>query len=119
MLQKNSYVTVSDSCGVWNVRIFHIYKGFQHKLALTSDFVKVSVRKTAPTSWLKKGKKSKALVIRTRFRTNKCDGSFVCSSDNSVMLLKKRMTPRGKELLGPITYGLRRRKVNSSFIGII
>jgi hypothetical protein len=29
------------------------------------------------------------------------------------------MTPRGKELFGPITYGVRRRKFVSSFSGVI
>lgn len=29
------------------------------------------------------------------------------------------MTPRGKELLGPITYGLRRRKFVASFGGVL
>ena len=36
-----------------------------------------------------------------------------------MVLLKKRMTPRGKELLGPITYGLKRRKFVSSFGGVV
>jgi ribosomal protein L14 len=49
----------------------------------------------------------------------KQDGSYIRSRKNSVVLLKKRMTPRGKELFGPITYGVRRRKFVSSFSGVI
>ena len=29
------------------------------------------------------------------------------------------MTPRGREIFGPITYGIRKRKVLASFIGVI
>ena len=118
MLQKNSYATVCDSCGAWSARIFHIYRGFRHKAAFASNFVKISVRQTAPTSVIRRGRKSKALVIRTRFKSNRVDGSYVRFEDNSIILLKKRLTPRGKELIGPLTYGLHRRRVIASFSGI-
>lgn len=119
MLQKSSHVNVSDKCGVWSAQVFHVYRGSRHRFALTGDFVKVSIRRTRPNNWLRKGKKSKALVIRTRFKSTRVDGSYVCTWENNVILLKKRMTPRGKELLGPITYGLKRRKFVSSFGGVV
>jgi len=119
MLQKSSYVLVSDSCGAWVAQIFHIYRGSRHRSARTCDFVKVSTRTVAPMSWITKGFKSKALVVRTRYKSAKPDGSYICSSENSVVFLKKRMTPRGKEIFGPLTYGLHRRKVIASFSGII
>lgn len=119
MLQKSSQVQVSDRCGVWEVKVFHIYKGFRHLIGGVGDFVKVSIRRTRPNNWLKKGKKSKGVIIRTRFKAIKADGSYIRSWDNAVVLLKKRMTPRGKELMGPITYGLRRRKFVSSFGGVL
>ena len=58
MLQKSSVVGVSDKCGVWAARIFCIYRGSYHKFANVGDFVKVSIRKTKPQNWIKKGKKS-------------------------------------------------------------
>jgi large subunit ribosomal protein L14 len=112
-------VTISDSCGAWVARIFHIYRGSRHRSAKTGDFVKISVRQAAPLSNIQRGFKSKALVIRTRAPSPRRDGSHVMCSDNSLVLLKKRLTPRGKELVGPITYGLRRRKVVASFLGVI
>jgi hypothetical protein len=33
--------------------------------------------------------------------------------------LKKRMTPRGKELYGPITWKNKKKKFRSSFAGIL
>ena len=119
MLQKSSCVTVSDSCGAWGARIFHIYRGSQHRSASACDFVKVSIRQTSPASSLRKGAKSKALVVRTSAPSRRKDGSHVRFSDNSVVLLKKRLTPRGKELIGPITYGLRRRRVVASFASVV
>ena len=119
MLQKSSYVSVSDKCGVWFAKIFCVYKGSNHKIGVVGDFVKISVRKTRPANWIKKGKKSKAFITITKFKNIKSDGSYIKMHKNYVVLLKKRMTPRGKELFGPITYGVRRRKFVSSFSGVI
>jgi large subunit ribosomal protein L14 len=77
------------------------------------------VRRTRPNNWLKKGKKSKSIIVRTLFRSMRADGSYVRIQENAVVLLKKRMTPRGKELIGPVTYGLRRRKFTASFSGVL
>lgn len=119
MIQKESRLSVADNCGVWSVGVFHIYKGFRHKIGYVNDFVKVSLKKTRPSNWLRKGKKSRAFIVRTAFRNLRKDGSYVKLAGNDCILLKKRMTPRGREVLGPITYGIRKRKVLASFIGII
>jgi ribosomal protein L14 len=49
----------------------------------------------------------------------KKDGSYIRTLINSSVLLKKRMTPRGDELFGPILYGFARRKFTASFSGLI
>jgi len=38
---------------------------------------------------------------------------------NNVVLLKKRMTPQGKEIFGPTLYNIKRKKFVSSFVGSI
>lgn len=119
MLQKSTIVNVADSCGIARARVFHIYRGFRHRVARVCDFVKISVRKPYSSSKLKKGFKSKAIVIRTKFRSSKLDGSSIYFKKNSVVLLKKRLTPRGKELYGPLTFGFKRRKFSGSFPGIV
>lgn len=55
----------------------------------------------------------------TKFKSVKADGSFINLRRNFAVLLKKRMTPRGRELFGPITYGTHRRKFVSSFRGVV
>jgi ribosomal protein L14 len=48
MIQKNSYLIPADKCGVWWVKVFHIYKGSFKKIVFIGDFVKVSVKSTIP-----------------------------------------------------------------------
>lgn len=119
MVQKQSQLVPADKCGVWFVKVFHLYYGYNRKIAFLGGFVKVSVRKTKPENWLKKKTKVKGFLVRTRKEFFKKDGSFVKFSLNNVILLKKRLTPQGKEVTGPILYNIKRRKFVSSFPGAI
>lgn len=109
----------ADKCGVQFVKVFHLYRGFFRKKSKNGDFVKSSVRKTIPDNWLKKKTKIKGIVIRTRFRSLRLDGSSFSFNENSVVLLKKRLTTKGKELLGPITRSISRKKFINSFAGAV
>ena len=119
MLQKHSYTIPADKCGVWFVKIFHLYRGYNRKVSFVGDFVKGSVKKAKPENFLKKKMKLTGIIIRTKKEIFKRDKSFVKFKYNNIILLKKRMTPHGKELFGPIVYNIKRRKFVSSFAGII
>ena len=43
------------------------------------------------------------------------DGSFISFNKNSIVLLKKRLTPKGKSIRGPILRIIKRKKFISSF----
>ena len=119
MIQKTSILIPSDKSGVLTVNVFHLYKGFSRKVAHFGDFVKVSVRKTKPENILIKKSKKKSIIIRTKKSISLVDGSQVRYNYNSVVLLKKRLTPEGKEIYGPITRNFKKKKFLSSFSGLI
>lgn len=119
MIYKSSKLIPSDKCGVWLVKVFHLYRGFNRKVSFQGDFIKCSVKKIRPENWLKKKTKLKGFIVRTQKEFFKRDGSYVKFKNNSVVLLKKRMTPQGKEIIGPILYNIKRKKFVSSFAGAI
>ena len=109
----------ADRCGVWWIKVFHLYKGFSRKTAYTGDFIKASVRVTRPENWLKKKTKVHGIIIRTKKNVYRQDGSSICFKENNIILLKKRLTPKGKELYGPIPKVIKRKKFVYSFPGVI
>ena len=119
MIQKSTILIPADKCGVFTVNTFHLYKGFSRKFSGFGDYIKVSVRKTKPENQLNKKSKRKALIIRTKKNIILGDGSFVRFDYNSVVLLKKRLTPEGKEIFGPIVRNFKKKKFLSSFSGLI
>lgn len=119
MIQKSTILVPADKCGVFTVNTFHLYKGFSRGFSRFGDYIKVSVKKTKPENQLTKKSKRKALIIRTKKNVHLSDGSFIRFDYNSVILLKKRLTPEGKEIFGPIVRSFKKKKFLSSFSGLI
>lgn len=119
MLQKNSYVIPADRCGVFWVSIFHLYNGSNRKFAYVGNFVKISVKLTQPNNWVLKKSKYKAIVVRTKAKSIKKDGSWIKFYQNNAVLLKKRTTPLGGEIYGPTLSVINRKLFIQSFSKII
>jgi len=119
MIQKFSKLVPLDKCGVWEIKTLHLYGGFKVRWLRTGGFIKTSIKKTKPNNWVIKGSKLKAITIHTKKELKKIDGSNYRFKFNSAVLLKKRLTPKGKEIFGPSLFEIRRKKFINSFIGII
>nr|NP_039495.1 unnamed protein product [Paramecium aurelia]P15767.1 RecName: Full=Large ribosomal subunit protein uL14m; AltName: Full=60S ribosomal protein L14, mitochondrial [Paramecium tetraurelia]CAA34032.1 unnamed protein product [Paramecium aurelia] len=117
MIQKETQLNVCDTSSVWVVNTFHIYRGFRHRIGRLGDYIKVSIRSTKPECTIKRGKKKKAIIVRHAFGRLKRDGSFSKFSSNVCVLLKKRTAPLGREIKGPIFYGVKKKKFVASFPG--
>jgi ribosomal protein L14 len=61
----------------------------------------------------------KGIIIRSKFFIKNNDGNSFCFKTNNVVLLKKRLTPRGKSIAGPIIKKIKRKKFISSFAGAL
>ena len=109
MIQKSTILVPADKCGVFTVNTFHLYRGFSRKFSAFGDYIKVSIKKTKPENQLSKKSKRKALIIRTKKNIALNDGSFIRFDYNSVIILKKRLTPEGKEIFGPIVRNFKKK----------
>ena len=119
MIQKFTIVVPIDKCGVYTANTFHLYKGFFRKFSKFGEYIKISIRKTKPENTLTKKTKKKAIIVRTKKKKSICDGSFIRFDHNGVVILKKRLTPEGKEIFGPILRSFKKKKFLSSFSGLI
>lgn len=119
MILKHTTLTPLDKCGVWEVKSFHLYGGSHVRATSSGRFIKVSVKKTKPNNWVSKSSKLRAIILYTKRELRKSDGTVFRFKYNSVVLLKKRLTPKGKEIVGPALYNIKRKKFINSFIGII
>ena len=71
MVQKKSVISVMDRCGVWTIRLFHLYKGFHRKSAGTGTFIKASVQTTRPDNWIGRTSKVHGIIIGKKSQIKK------------------------------------------------
>ncbi len=99
MIQKQTWINVSDNTTVNWLQVFHLYKGFHRHVTEEGYFVKGSARSVKPPRVEYKGFKFKynvkgdicrGLILRTRFPNHKFDGSVLYFHQNSCILIKKK-----------------------------
>lgn len=119
MIQKGTYLIPADRCGVWWVKVFHLYTGSFRKVSNIGGFVKTSVRVTRVNNKVRLKTKMVAVIVRTKKEVQKKDGSWIKFLENNAVLLKKRMSAKGKEIFGPVSRKIKRKKFTAAFPAII
>jgi len=121
MIQPQTILKVSDNSGAKTVRCIKILGGFKKKYAKLGDTIIVSVQqlrnKAKDTSKVKKGEVYKALIIRTKVKHGRKDGSQTCFTENSVALMNKQESPISTRIIGPLPKILKKKKFQK-FISI-
>lgn len=122
MLQKQSWLYVSDNTNVKWIKIFHLYKGFYRRSTYINYFVKGSARVVEPPRLEYKGFKYKYKIkgdicrnwiTRARVTSFSLDRRGLKFNDNSGLNINKKINIMSKYINGPISRGIRRKKLIS------
>jgi large subunit ribosomal protein L14 len=100
-------MSVADNSGAKEVLVIRVLGGTGRRYASIGDKVVVSVKSAIPSGNAKKGRVSKAVVVRTRKEVRRRDGSYIRFDDNAVVLLNAQDEPRGTRIFGPVARELR------------
>ena len=114
MIFKESRPLVSCQCGVYIVKIFHIYNKLSRKMSL-GIFGLSSNQVVSNNKFFLKKKKNKTFFIRSKYNTCYQDGSSLNFSKNYIVILKKRLYIKGISTFGPIPFIIKRKKAIASF----
>lgn len=115
MFQKNSFSIPSDSSGILLVKVIQTRKCNTVRHAKIGRFLRVVIRNTKTSLNKVKKKKSRAIVVRTSHQINTKKGKYYTFQENALVLLKKRMNSRGRELYGPTSKLLRIKKFRVAY----
>lgn len=107
MIQSESRLKVADNTGAKEVLCFKVLGGTRRRYATVGDTVVVTVKQAMPGGMVKKGDKSRAVIVRTRKEVRRADGSYVRFDDNAAVLLTGLGEPRGTRIFGPVARELR------------
>ncbi len=110
MIQNESRLTVADNSGAKEVLVVHVLGGTHRRYASVGDTIVVTIKSAIPTSQVKKGTVSKAVVVRTKKEVRRKDGSYIRFEDNAAVLLNAQNEPRGTRIFGPVARELREKQ---------
>lgn len=112
MIQQESRMGVADNSGAKEVLTIKVLGGSRRRYARVGDVVVVTVKKAAPGAQVKKGDVVKAVVVRTKSKLHRKDGSYIGFDENACVIIKDDMQPRGTRIFGPVARELREKGYN-------
>ena len=107
MIQQQTLMKVADNTGAKELMCIRVLGGTGRRYASVGDVIVVAVQNVIPSSDLKKGAVSKALIVRTKKEIRRPDGSYIRFDDNACVLLNNAGELRGSRIFGPVARELR------------
>jgi large subunit ribosomal protein L14 len=113
MISRNSRIKIIDNSGAKEALVINIPGNSSRRYANIGDIVTVTIKKSLPSGLVKKGEKSKALILRTKTGIREKNGFRIRFDDNAAVIIKDDMNLKGTRIFGPIVKNKKLR--NKSF----
>ena len=111
MIQMGTILSVADNSGARRLQAIRQLGGSSApRYAGLGDIVVCSVKEAAPESDIKKGSVVKAVVVRTRSKARRRDGSDLKFDENAAVLVNAEREPLGTRVFGPVARELREKR---------
>ena len=107
MIQTESRLVVADNSGAKEALGSRVLGGTGRRYASVGDIIVVTVKSVIPSSDVKKGTVSKAVIVRTKKEVRRADGSYIRFDDTACVLLNNAGELRGTRIFGPVARELR------------
>ena len=107
MIQQESRLNVADNSGAKEVLCIRVLGNSGQDYARIGDKIVVTVKDAMPAGGIKKGTVSKAVIVRTKNKLRRKDGSYIRFDDNACVLLNSAGELRGSRIFGPVARELR------------
>ncbi len=109
MIQMQTNLVVADNSGAKTARCIKVLGGSHHMITGIADIIVISITSVTPGSKIKKGSVAKGVIVRTRSKIVRPDGSFVKFDDNAIVLVDKDGEPIATRVFGPVAREVRQK----------
>ena len=107
MIQPQTRLRIGDNTGAKEIMCIRVLGGTGRKYAGIGDVIVASVKKASPGGVVKKGDVVKAVVVRSKSKVRREDGSYIGFDENSAVIIKDDKNPKGTRIFGPVARELR------------
>jgi len=107
MIQPQTNLTAADNSGVRRLMCIRVIGGGNRTYASIGDTIIAVVKDALPNMAVSKSEVVRAVVVRTRKRLRRENGTWVRFDDNAAVLINDNGNPRGTRVFGPVARELR------------
>ncbi|MGQ9705938.1 MAG: 50S ribosomal protein L14 [bacterium] len=107
MIQQQSRLHVADNTGAKVALCIRVLGSSGKKYARVGDKIVVAIKDAIPNTNVKKGDVLLAVVVRTKSKSRRNDGTYIRFDDNACIIINKQGEPMGTRIFGPVARELR------------
>lgn len=107
MIQQESRVNVCDNSGARELLCIRVLGGTRRRYARVGDTIVASVKQANPKGAVKKKTVVRAVIVRTRNKITRKDGSTIAFDDNAAVIIGDDKLPKATRIFGPVPRELR------------
>ena len=109
MIQMQTRLDVADNSGAKSLMCIKVLGGTRRRYASLGDVIVCSVKKADPSSDVKEGTVVRAVIVRTKAKVRRPDGTYVRFDKNAGVVVEKDGNPKGTRIFGAVARELRRK----------
>jgi len=107
MIQQESRLKVADNSGAKEILCIRVLGGTKRRYAKVGDTIVATVKIATAIGVVKRKSVVRAVVVRTRDRMQRKDGSTIVFDDNAAVIIDDDKNPKGTRVFGPVPRELR------------
>jgi large subunit ribosomal protein L14 len=107
MIQSFTRLEVADNSGAKLIMVIKVLGGTRARYATLGDVFVASVKDAIPGAGVKRKEVVRAVVVRTKKKVRRKDGSYIRFDRNAAVIINDQMNPRGTRIFGPVARELR------------
>ena len=109
MIRMRTILEVADNTGAKKASCIGVIGRSGRLTADVGDIISANVKEATPDASVKQGEVVKGVVVRTKNRIRRSDGTTLRFDSNALVIIDPQKNPRGTRIFGPVPRELRDR----------
>ena len=107
MIRMRTLLDVADNTGARKASCIGVIGRSGKMTAEVGDIISANVKEASADGTVKQGEVVKAVVVRTRNKIRRSDGTSLRFDSNALVIIDTQKNPRGTRIFGPVPRELR------------
>ncbi len=107
MIRMRTLLDVADNTGAKKASCIGVIGRSGRLIAEVGDIISANIKEASPDGAIKQGEVVKAVVVRTRNKIRRSDGTSLRFDSNALVIIDAQKNPKGTRIFGPVPRELR------------